>query len=131
MKTIIISIIIVIVLIGGAIFITKGNSNSNSFTTGFNNNVSIKDGKQIIEIHAKGGYFPKNTIAQADFPTIIKVVTKSSFDCSSALVIPSLNYRTNLPMSGEIFIDVPSQKAGTKLQGLCAMGMYSFTIDFN
>lgn len=122
-----ISIIFVLVLIWGAIFLSGSNKNSD----GNINNVSIVDGKQIIEIGAKGGYSPRTTNAQANIPTVIKMKTNGSFDCSSALVIPSLNYRNNLPLSGETLIEVPAQKPGSKLQGLCAMGMYSFTIDFN
>ncbi|MCX6751225.1 MAG: cupredoxin domain-containing protein [Candidatus Nomurabacteria bacterium] len=122
-----ISIIIVLLLIWGAIFLSGNNKNSD----GNVNNVSIVDGKQIIEINAKGGYAPRITTAKADIPTVIKMKTNGSFDCSSALVIPSLNYRNNLPLSGETLIDVPAQKSGTKLQGLCAMGMYSFTVEFN
>ncbi|PJC49283.1 hypothetical protein CO033_02240, partial [Candidatus Nomurabacteria bacterium CG_4_9_14_0_2_um_filter_32_10] len=122
MKTTIISIFIVVILIGGTIFLTRGNSNlSNDI-----NNVNIVDGKQVIEINAKGGYSPRITTAKAGIPTVIKMKTNGSFDCSSALVIPSLDYRNNLPLSGETLIDVPAQKAGTKLQGLCAMGMYNF-----
>lgn len=126
-KTIYISIIFVLILIWGAIFLSGNNKNLDDNI----NNVSIVDGKQIIEINAKGGYFPRVTKAQANIPTVIKMKTKSNFDCSSALVIPSLNYRNNLPLSGETLIDVPAQKSGAKLQGLCAMGMYNFSIEFN
>lgn len=120
-----ISIIFVLILIWGAIFL-GGRNNQES-----KNNVSIIDGKQIIEIGAKGGYSPKTTNAQANIPTVIKMKTNGSFDCSSALVIPSLSYHNNLPLAGETLIDVPPQKPGAKLQGLCAMGMYNFVINFN
>lgn len=126
-KAIYISIIFVILLIMGVIFLTKNNGGLEDNI----NNVSIVDGKQIIEIKAKGGYFPRKTNAKADIPTVLKVKTQSNFDCSSALVIPSLNYRTNLPLTGETLVDAGTQKAGTKLQGLCAMGMYYFVIEFN
>ncbi|OGI71193.1 hypothetical protein A3B84_01530 [Candidatus Nomurabacteria bacterium RIFCSPHIGHO2_02_FULL_35_13] len=127
MKATILSVLAAIILITGAVFLT-GNSNRQNDSI---NNVNIVDGKQIIEINAKGGYFPGVTKAQANLPTVIKVNTKGTFDCSSALVIPSLNYRKNLPLSGETVIDVPPQKPGARLQGLCAMGMYNFSIDFN
>lgn len=127
----IISIIIAVVLIVGAIFLAGKNKNSTSDSFKDGDNVSIVDGKQIIEISAKGGYSPRVTKAKADIPTVIKVDTKSTFDCSSALSIPSLGYRNNLPPSGETLIDVAPQKAGTKLQGLCAMGMYNFIINFD
>lgn len=94
------------------------------------NNVSMVDGKQVIEIDAKGGYSPRISIAKADTSSVIKVNTKGTFDCSSSLVIPSLGYEKNLPMTGETLIDVPPQKAGTSLQGLCSMGMYSFQVQF-
>lgn len=126
-----ISIAIVIFLIVGAIFLTGKNNGSNSQSQGDNNNVSVVDGKQIITINAKGGYTPRSTLAKAGIPTVIKMVTSGSFDCSSALSIPSLGYRKNLPPSGETLIDVPTQNAGSKLQGICAMGMYNFSIDFN
>ena len=131
MKTTAISILIAGVLIGGAIVFSSGNKNSGSDTTQDANNVSIIDGKQIITINAKGGYSPRVTTAKADMPTIIKVATNGTFDCSSALTIPSLGYRANLPPSGSTDVEVPPQKAGTTMRGLCAMGMYNFSVNFN
>ncbi len=127
-KTTFISILFAAILIVGAVFLAGNNKN---LTAEEGNNVSIIDDKQIITINAKGGYSPRTTTAKADMPTVIKMKTNGSFDCSSALVIPSLGYRNNLPMSGETLIDVSPQKADTKLQGLCAMGMYNFSIEFN
>ena len=130
MKSIIISIIVVFVLIGGALFFVTQNNGGDS-PQGSVNNVSVVDGKQIIEIDAKGGYSPQITSAKADIETIIKVNTKGTFDCSAALTIPTLNYRTTLQPSGVTEIEVPPQKVGTTLQGLCGMGMYNFKVQFN
>ena len=94
-------------------------------------NVSIVGGSQIIEISAKGGYSPQNITAKAGTPTTLKIKTSGTFDCSSSLTIPKLGYQTNLPPSGETVVDVPPQKAGSTLTGLCSMGMYSFTIRFD
>ena len=94
-------------------------------------NVKIVDGKQVITINAKGGYFPKVTAAKAGIPTVIKVDTQGTFDCSSALTIPSLGISKNLPPTGETEIEVPSQEANTAVRGLCAMGMYNFSVQFN
>lgn len=124
------AIIITAILIGGAIMFTDDNS-SNDDTSRAVNNVTVVDGAQIITINAKGGYFPRITTAKADMPTVIKVATSGTFDCSSALVIPSLNYRANLSPSGVTAVQVPPQKAGAKLQGFCAMGMYGFVVNFN
>jgi plastocyanin domain-containing protein len=121
------SIIFVVILLAGVFIFTNANSPKGDG----GNNISVLNGKQIITINAKGGYSPRTTNAKADMPTVIKMETNGSFDCSSALSIPSLGYRNNLPPSGETLIDVLPQKAGTKLQGICAMGMYNFTINFN
>lgn len=93
-------------------------------------NVSIVDGVQIVEITAKGGYAPRQSLAQANLPTVLRVKTEGTFDCSSALVIPDLDYRTSLPPSGTTDIEVPAQAPGSVLQGLCSMGMYSFQVRF-
>jgi sulfite exporter TauE/SafE len=93
-------------------------------------NVEITDGKQIIEIVARGGYDPESTTAQAGTPTVITMITKGSFDCSTAVVIPEINYRANLPLSGETLIEIPPQEKGSVLEGFCAMGMYRFQIKF-
>ena len=89
MKATVISIIIAIVLIGGA-FMLANNSGSAGSTANANN-VSIVDGKQIIEITARGGYQPRNSVAKAGVPTIIRFATNGTFDCSSSIRIPSLN----------------------------------------
>lgn len=131
MKSAAISIVIATVLIGGAIMLAGGNKNTNDAGSQNANNVSIVDGKQIITIDAKGGYSPRVTTAKAGIPTVIKVATNGTFDCSSALTIPSIGYRSNLPPSGETSIDIPPQQAGTSMKGLCAMGMYNFSVNFN
>lgn len=129
MKATSISIIVAGLLIGGIILlVSAGKTSESNIKT---DNVSVVDGKQIIEIGAKGGYAPKVSIAKADIPTILRVQTRGTFDCSSALTIPSIGYRANLPPSGVTKIEVPAQKSGATLQGLCAMGMYNFKVQFN
>lgn len=93
-------------------------------------NVSIINGQQIIEITAKGGYSPKKTTAQANLPTILKIKTNGTFDCSSALNIPTLNFSKILPQNGVTEIPIPLNKTTGKFRGLCSMGMYNFEIDF-
>ena len=124
-KTTVVSILVAAVLVGGAIIFLSNSKGSNT------NNISIVDGKQIVTISAKGGYSPRVTNAKAGIPTVIKMDTQGTFDCSSALNIPSVGYRGNLPPSGETAINIPVQKAGTAMRGLCAMGMYNFKINFN
>ena len=102
----------------------------NNFSSQENiNNITIIDGKQIIEIDTKGGYYPKTSTAQANIPTIIRFKTNNTFYCSSTIRIPNMNIYESLPNSGNTDIDLGIQKSGT-LQGMCGMGMYTFKINF-
>ena len=121
------SIIIALALIGGVVALTKIGSKNESDTTP--NNVSIVDGKQIIEIKAKGGYTPRQSVAKAGLPTVLRLNTKGTFDCSAVILIPSLGINQNLPASGVTDIDLGSPATG-KLDGFCGMGMFPFEIDF-
>lgn len=131
MKLTIISIIISAGIVFAAIFFANSRNSSGLPDSEPVAVSQVIDGKQVIEIKAKGGYTPREILAKAEIPTIIKVSTKGTFDCSSALVIPSLNYRTNLAPSGITEIEVPPQKTGAVINGTCAMGMYGFSIKFN
>ena len=139
MNTIIIAITVVVLLIGGAFYLSVGGiaggggpeRGSGSFvaTAPKVENVSIVDGKQIIEITAKGGYRPVHSIAKVGIPTILRINTNGTFDCSSSVRIPSMNISKNLPMFGTTDIDIGIQKEGI-LKGTCGMGMYPFDIKF-
>lgn len=121
------AIVIGAVIVGGAFFLVKPSAPKVADAPA--NNVSIVDGKQIIEISAKGGYQPRKSIAKAGIPTIIRFNTKGTFDCSSSVRIPSMNISQVLPQSGSTDIDIGTQQVAT-LQGSCGMGMYPFEIDF-
>lgn len=129
MKALTISILVAVILIGGAIVITRMDINSDTIINVPVKNVSIIDGKQIIEIHARGGYQPRKSIAKVGVPTVLRFNTSGTFDCSSAVRIPSLDISKNLPASGVTDIDIGNPKRGI-LQGMCGMGMYPFEIDF-
>ena len=92
---------------------------------------SSQSGIQTLEITAKGGYSPVSSELKAEAPALLRVITNSTFDCSSSLTIPALGYRTHLPMTGTTEISIPPQPAGTTLTGLCGMGMYSFDVTFS
>lgn len=127
MKTTIASIIIAILIITGALLYANINSgNANGAPV---DNVTVVDGKQIIEINVKGGYQPRKNVAKASLPTIIRFNTKGTYDCSIAVRIPSLSIAKNIPPVGSTDIDVGLPKVGL-LRGMCAMGMYSFEIEF-
>jgi plastocyanin domain-containing protein len=126
MKYTVLAIIVAMVLIGGALVFEKNDSNDSPVDGA---NVSVVDGKQIIEISAKGGYKPYRSVAQAGMPTIIRFSTRGTFDCSASVRIPKKNITQLLPQSGKTDIDIGISEAGI-LQGSCGMGMYPFEIDF-
>jgi len=129
MKATVMSIVIAIILIGGALVFTGGSGGGGIGGLPSVDNVSIVNGRQIIEIRAKGGYQPKKSIARAGLPTVIRFNTSGTFDCSSSIRIPSLNISRALPQLGTTDIDIGSPKLGT-IQGTCGMGMYSFEVVF-
>jgi plastocyanin domain-containing protein len=126
MKPIIISSIIALALIGGAFVLTRPANLGEDASA---NNVSMVNGTQVIDLRAKGGYTPRRSTAKAGIPTVLKINTKGTFDCSSIVRIPSLNVYQNLPTSGITEIDLGTPKTGL-LQGSCGMGMYPFEINF-
>ena len=130
-KMIVFSSLLTIVAVIGIVVLLRNNGTSTAAVASTPSNVSVVGGKQVIQIDAKGGYVPRNTVAKANMPTTLNVKTNGTFDCSSGLSIPSLGYRTNLPPSGVTPIEIPPQPAGTTLKGVCAMGMYNFAVNFN
>lgn len=128
MRSTIISIVVAVVLIGGALILAQNNGTGPEDNLPVNN-VSIQGGVQIVEIRAKGGYQPRTSVAKAGLPTVLRFNTNGTFDCSAAVIIPSLGISKFLPASGATDIDLGAQQSG-RLQGSCGMGMYPFEIDF-
>ena len=93
-------------------------------------NVYLEDGMQIIEVRAKGGYKPLLTSAKSTLPTILRMVTNDTFDCSSSVIIPVLQLRKRLPLSGSTDIRLPTIPENTQFTVYCGMGMYSFNLQF-
>lgn len=127
MKTLTIVLAILTVLFGFGVLMLLTRTRDANAPAGAS---TIVDGTQIIDITARGGYAPRVVTAKANMPTILRVATRGTFDCSSALTIPAIGYRGNLPPSGTTDIPVPPQAPGATLQGICAMGMYSFAVRF-
>lgn len=129
MKTTV-AIIITGILIGGAVLLVdKGGSSIQIARESNIQNISVVDGKQIIEIKAKGGYSPRVSIAEANMPTILRFDTNNTFDCSASVRIPDMNISKVLPNSGTTDIDLGTPKL-SRLQGTCGMGMYLFEVNF-
>lgn len=127
MKIVFSIILISAVGIIGYLFTQASGSNSTSDvpSTG---NVSLVDGKQVATLTAKVGYTPRVSAVKAGIPTILRVETKGTFDCSSQIRIPSLNISQALPATGTTDIALGTLTAGT-LSGTCGMGMYPFQLN--
>jgi hypothetical protein len=105
------------------------NTNNGTSASGVENSV-IKDGVQYITINAKGGYSPRVSTAKAGIPTKLIVKTNGTYDCSAALSIRSAGFQKVLANTGEETIDLGTPVAGTPVRGVCGMGMYNFTVNF-
>lgn len=130
-KVLIGSLVVTVLALGGIWFLRDNRSSNPPVNADLSANVTMVDGKQVIQMTAKGGYAPRVTAAKADVPTVIQMETNGTYDCSIALAVPALGFRKNLPATGVTQIDVPAQRSGTVLKGVCSMGMYNFTIRFN
>lgn len=117
--------VISLLLISGFVLMKKTNNSSPDSST-----VSSENNTQIINLIAKTGYSPKNISAKAGIDTTLKINTKNTYDCSSSIKIPDLNFAQVLPANGTTNVEIPAQTSGTKIKGLCEMGMYSFVISF-
>ncbi len=125
-----VSIILAIGILIAMIIIVFGNSSIFAKKEKNLEDIKIENGIQYVTISARGGYFPRISEAQGGIPTKLVVKTENTYDCSSALVIKSLNYRSILPQNGATEIDLGTPKSGDAFQGTCSMGMYSFTVKF-
>lgn len=128
-KSVVWSFVISGLLIAGAFILVSPGSSTNPSTTTVPGAV-IVDGTQIIDITAKGGYSPRVVVAKAGVPTVLRMNTSGTFDCSASLVIPKLSYQKFLQPSGTEEILISAAQAQGTLQGLCSMGMYNFQIKF-
>ena len=129
MKSILTSIALSVLIIGGAYFLSQDNNGTNAGAISNVNNVTLDNGKQIIEIKVRGGYQPKISTAKAGVPTTLRFITENAFDCSASIRIQSLNIFKLLPQSGTTDIDLGTSTTAN-LQGTCGMGMYPFEVDF-
>jgi sulfite exporter TauE/SafE len=84
-----------------------------------------------ITVNVKNeGYFPQVTRAKAGTPLQLALVSKETYSCARAFVIPALRVEELLPETGTVLIDIPPQPAGSRLFYSCSMGMYSGVIVF-
>lgn len=115
----------------GIIFLGGPKNDTDLASDQAGQNVEMKDGIQYVTIEARGGYSPEISTAKAGVPTKLILKTNGTYDCSSSLVIRSIEYQKILPQTGEEIIDLGIPEADTPLQGTCGMGMYNFLVNFS
>lgn len=130
-KMIIGPLVVTVLAVIGIFMLLRGEGANAPVGSSGQTNVAVVDGKQVVEIKAKGGYAPRVTTAKANMLTVLNVQTNGTFDCSSALTVPAVGFRGMLPSSGVTPIEIPPQQPGTTIKGVCSMGMYSFAVNFN
>ncbi len=113
----------------GLIVLIRWQPQNNTATAGTSTNVAVENGTQYIDLTAKGGYAPRKTMAKAGLPTVLRVTTNGTYDCSSSIVVPQAKVSMYLPDSGVTPIDLGTPVAGIT-SGTCGMGMYNFEIEF-
>lgn len=126
---VIISICISIALVGGSLYLISQEQVPPVGTQVQDNNVEVRDGVQYVTVTAQGGYFPRMSEIQPGIPTKLIVKTNGTYDCSASLVIRDVGYQKILPSTGEEIIDIGVPTSGQKIQGVCGMGMYNFSVN--
>lgn len=122
----IVSVLIGVLVVGGAVALSQKSVGSEQVVQ----NVSMEGEKQVIEIDVKGGYSPKISTAQAGVPTVLRLKTNGTYDCSASVNIPAIGFRKTLETAGVTEVEVPAHIAQGTLDGTCSMGMYSFLVRF-
>ncbi|HEY5500746.1 MAG TPA: cupredoxin domain-containing protein [Candidatus Humimicrobiaceae bacterium] len=93
--------------------------------------------QQTVEVTAKtGGYYPGKIEAKAGVPTILIMKSEGAYGCERAFNIFDPNTKKVLqseilPENGQTKFDLGTQAKGTKLFGVCSMGMYYFQMSFS
>lgn len=88
-------------------------------------------GGNVAQINVlTSGYSPNNLLLPANQPIELHLVTNKTISCTRAFVIPAMNIQEILPATGEKIVNIPAQAAGTTLDFMCSMGMYTGLIQF-
>lgn len=91
---------------------------------------AIANGEVILNV-TNNGYLPALISAPANQTLKLTLVSKDTTSCARAFMIPLLNISTLMPKTGQQLIEIPPQKAGTRIGFTCSMGMYTGEIVFD
>jgi uncharacterized protein len=85
----------------------------------------------VVQINVKNsGYSPDALVLPANQAIQVHLVTQKTTSCSRAFVIPALGVQELLPETGDKVVNIPPQKAGTTVDFMCSMGMYTGVMEF-
>ena len=90
---------------------------------------SIATDELVLNVENRG-YFPSTLKAPAGKDLKLNLVTKGTYTCALAFLIPSLNFYQMLLPFGTAQVDIPAQEKGSTLFFTCSMGMYTGQIVF-
>jgi uncharacterized protein len=79
---------------------------------------------------ANSGYSPEVLALPAGQEIELHLVSNNTHSCSRAFVIPALDIQALLPETGEKVVTIPAQAAGTTIDFMCSMGMYTGVMQF-
>lgn len=125
----ILSVVVSAALVLGTFLLSGGRRHATDTLALPADNVQIKQGTQVVEIAASGGYHPARSVAKSRVRTVLRFATRGAVDCASFIRIPALNLTQTLQQTGTTDVEVGLQPAGT-LHGMCTMGMYHFQVEF-
>lgn len=95
-------------------------------------NQAVETGDDVITIEITNyGYEPEVLHAKAGVPLRLRLVSDNVYSCALAFVIPGLNYQQFLEPTGEAWVEIPAQTAGTRMPFSCSMGMFTGDIIFD
>jgi hypothetical protein len=130
-KYLFMAVIFVLMISAGYLVACSSNSGDSSVSEDSAQETVDLEGKQVVEIIARGGYSPESVDVEALVPTVLLIKSQNAFGCERAFRLPQFKFGTTLPVNGETYIELGTFEAGTKIVGTCSMGMYSFIINFN
>ena len=124
-----ISLLVVVVLIGGALFLSNKNSQVKGEDT--SQYISVENGIQVINVIANSqGYTPKSIEAKAGIETVLRMESQNTYGCERSFRIPSMDITEILPTQGSVDIPLGTPSKGENIFGSCSMGMYTLKISF-
>ena len=86
-------------------------------------------GPKEFTVKVTGGeYLPASITVPKGQAVRIKFLRVADPSCGSEVVVPSLKLKKALPLNKPVYVDLPAQKAGTKIAFTCGMDMMKGSI---